>query len=415
MSTRSGFIKQSIATIAGLSLAKFSLAEPNPDTTVVELANAERLFMLDKDVVFLNNGTMGPSPKPVVDALMEGLAEVTHKAQYGRRKQEAIDSLASYLGVSNETIGITHSTTESINMMAMGLSLKAGDEVILTEHEHVGNAAPWLYRAMNDKLIIKTFKLANTAEQTIANLRKVVTGKTKVLALPHITCTTGHRLPIKEICTWATKKNITTCIDGAHGAGMLNLNLSDLGCDFYAGCCHKWLLAAQGTAYLYVAAKASAKIKQRFLGADGMKDFDTKNGTGHLVMRPVSGKGFMLGTQSGALLNSITAAVQLHQNFGKLEVEKKVLELSDYFYERLADLGKLIAILSPTERASRSAMISFRLQSSETKKLQESLHAQGIITRFVAESGLDCIRVSTHIYNSKAHVDQLIVAMQSFY
>ncbi|MFM2386128.1 MAG: hypothetical protein RL660_885 [Bacteroidota bacterium] len=414
MSSRRNFLLQSAAAVAAVALPKWSAATRQPDNYDLQLSNAKSIMGLDSNIVYLNNGTMGPSPKPVVDAMLDGLQDVTQRGLYGRRKQEAIDSLAAYFGVAADTIGITHSTTEGINMMAQGLKLKAGDEVIITDQEHVGNAAPWLYRAQQSKLVIRSFSLGNTAEQTLAAIKKLITAKTKVIAVPHITCTNGQVLPIKAICALAKAKNITTCIDGAHTAGMLDVNLADLGCDFYAGCCHKWLLAAQGTGYFYARPGSVGKIKQVFLGAEGIKEFETSKGTGTLTMREVTGHNFMLGTQSGALLSSVTAATQLFQNYGKANVEQYVKGLTQYFYEGLKAIGNDIQILTPEEKQSRAAITSFRFKKADTKKLWTELQNDGIITRYVPESNLNAIRVSTHIYNTEQQLNDLLKRIRAF-
>ena len=130
--------------------------------------------------------------------------------------------------------------------------LRKGDEVILTDQEHVGNALPWLNRQRLEGIVIRSFHPEDTAEKVLAQVKKLINPKTKVIAIPHIPCTTGQVYPIKEICEIARNAGVMTLIDGAHGAGMLNLNLKDLGCDIYSSCCHKWLLGPKGTGFMYV-------------------------------------------------------------------------------------------------------------------------------------------------------------------
>jgi selenocysteine lyase/cysteine desulfurase len=413
--SRSLFLKQTATATAAFLLPQLADAHtptPSPDISLDKIGD---LFTINPEIIFLNNGTMGPSPKPVVDAMIEGLDEITKKALYGRRKPEATDTLAGFINCTSNELALTHSTTEGINMMAQGIALKAGDEIIMTSAEHVGNAAPWVNRAKQDKLIIKAFKLAPTFAETFANLKKIVTAKTKVIAIPHIPCTNGQVLPIKEIAQWARTKNILTCIDGAHGIGMLPLDLQELNVDFYAGCCHKWLLAAQGTGFLYVNKNSNTKIKQTFLGAEGIVNFFTANNTVTVQDTPINGHGFMFGTQSGALLNSITAAAQLQNNLGKENIKKLVLQLAQYTYDGVKDLGKGVTIVSPAEAKSRSGMTSFTLKGggSAAKKLYEHLASKNIIVRYVPENDIHCIRVSTHIYNTKAQIDEMLKEIKS--
>jgi selenocysteine lyase/cysteine desulfurase len=411
--SRSLFLKQTATATAALLLPKFS--EGKPQAPDVSLDRISELFTINPEIIFLNNGTMGPSPKPVVEATIEGLEESAKKALYGRRKPEATDTLASFINCDSTELALTHSTTEGINMMAQGVALKAGDEIIMTSAEHVGNAAPWVHRAKQDKAIIKAFKLAPTAAETFNNLKKVVTTKTKIIAIPHIPCTNGQVLPIKEIAEFARKKNIITCIDGAHGIGMLPLDVQELNVDFYAGCCHKWLMAAQGTGFLYINKNSVNKIKQRFMGAEGIINFNTQNNTVSHEDAPRNGHGFMYGTQSGALLNSVTAAVLLQNNLGKENIKSTVMQLAQYTYDGIKDLGKQVTLVSPIEASSRSGMTSFTVKNSATatKQIFEHLQRKNIYARYVPENDINCLRVSTHIYNTQAQIDEMLKEIKS--
>ena len=102
--------------------------------------------------------------------------------------------------------------------------------------------------------------IGKTAEETLQNIQKAISKKTKLISVPHIPCTIGQVLPVKEICRIAKEKNIGTFLDGAHPPGMLQLDLKDIGCDFYAGCCHKWMLGPKGTGFLYCLLYTSSTI-----------------------------------------------------------------------------------------------------------------------------------------------------------
>jgi hypothetical protein len=187
---------------------------------------------------------------------------------------------------------LTHNTTEGINMMAWGVPLKAGDEVLLSEQEHIGNAGPWMHRANLEKIVIRTVAVGKNAEESLALVKKAITSKTKVIALPHVPCTNGQILPIKEICALAKTKNIITCIDGAHPTGMLQLNVKELGVDYYASCCHKWLMAAQGTGFLYINKDKLEKLQPKFYGAEGTSSFTTIGNKPNLLEKTGTSTGY---------------------------------------------------------------------------------------------------------------------------
>jgi selenocysteine lyase/cysteine desulfurase len=412
MNSRKQFIKNSGLALAGFLLPHVSIANTQGTVGLDDVIGSD--FNLDENIIFLNNGTMGPSPKPVVAAMIEGLEDVTKHGLYGRRKSEAIDNLAAFIGCTRDEVALTNNVTHGINIMAWGVPLKPGDEIILTTQEHVGNATPWLYRAQQEHLIIKSIPLGNTAQETLDIIKKAISPKTKVLALPHIPCTNGQVLPLKEICTLAKLKNITTCIDGAHGTGMLPINVKEIGCDYYASCGHKWLLAAQGTGYIYINKDKLAKLLPKFYGAEGTVEFNTIDKIPFLKTKTDSAQRFMYGTQSGALWNSVTAAIQFQNGIGREAILKHIQELSLHLHKGLQEFKKHVDILTPEEAKSRAGIIAFKFKTKDTKLFFDKLSSKNIITRYVAENKINCLRISMHIYNSQAQLDKLLSEVKAF-
>jgi selenocysteine lyase/cysteine desulfurase len=416
MSTRKQFIQHTALSAAAFLLPKIALAQKKEIVKPSSLQNVADQFLLKKEITFLNNATMGPSPKPVVEALLEGLADVTVSALYNRRRQEAIDNLAAFVGAPKEQIIITHNCTEGINMMAWGVSLKPGDEVLICEQEHIGNAAPWLHRANLQKIIVKTVALGKNAEESLALIKNAITKKTKVFALPHIPCTNGQILPLAEICKLAKQKNIITCIDGAHATGMLPLNLQQLGVDYYASSCHKWLMAAQGTGYLYIAKEKEKQLQAHFYGAEGTQLFKTMNtkGLGILQEKTEGAQRFAYGTQSGAAMASITAAVQFANGLGIENIATNCKQLSGHLQEGLMQYNKHITMLTPHEEISRAGIIAFKFITKDTKKFYDQQLEKNCIIRYVAENEINSIRVSTHVYNNKEQLNELLADVKKY-
>ncbi len=164
-------------------------------------------FPLNKDWAYLNNGTMGPSPYPVIEAVHKGMMDGDVYGNYGG--WEATQAkIAQFVGANEDEIALTHNVTDGINIACWGLPLKRGDEVILTTHEHVGNAFPWLNRQKLHGIKIKVFTPAATAAETLERIKALYTKNTRAIAVPHIPCTIGQILPVNEICAWAKEKGI---------------------------------------------------------------------------------------------------------------------------------------------------------------------------------------------------------------
>lgn len=364
-------------------------------------------FPLTKDRVYLNNGTFGPSPFLVVKTLEETLAKINTTGEYGHT-DTARDRIAEFVGVKSSEISLTHNTTEGINIVTWGLDLKEGDEVIISLHEHVGNALPWLNRAKLDGIVLKPFEPAATQTENIDRIKKLITPKTRVVAVPHITCTTGLVFPIKEISELAKERGIFTAIDGAHGAGTFDLDLKELGCDFYATCCHKWMLGPAGTGFLYIKEELLDSLQAYQVGAYSDTGWDLYSNPPELKGYVPTAHRFDYGTQSTALYEGVAAAADFHALIGKAKVEARIRELNDYLYIGLEELSAKLTILTPKEKASRICMVTFKPKGWEYREFAKAVSKEGFRIRVVPESKLDVIRVSTHIYNSKEEIDRFL-------
>ncbi|MEM7040502.1 MAG: aminotransferase class V-fold PLP-dependent enzyme, partial [Bacteroidota bacterium] len=207
-------------------------------------------FNFKPNQIYMNSATLGLTPRRAMEDMQERferLSRGSYRMEKGPRQ-----IIADILGVKVSEISLTHNTTEGINIVAAGLPLKKRDEVIVTSHEHVGNALPWLNRARLDGIRLKVFDPAPTAAETLNRINDLITRRTRVIAVPHITCTTGQVLPIREISRLGRSKGIWVFLDGAHGPLTTALDLKDIDCDFYASCGHKWLCGPSGTGMLYV-------------------------------------------------------------------------------------------------------------------------------------------------------------------
>lgn len=374
--------------------------------------SVRRSFPLSHDWTYLNNGTIGPSPYPVIEATRAGMMETDVDGSYGGY-ESSIEKLAQFVGAHKDEIALTHNVTEGINIGCWGLPLKRGDEVILTTHEHVGNAFPWLNRQKLHGIVLKAYTPAPTADETLNRIAALITKKTRAIATPHIPCTQGQVLPIKEICRLAKDKGLFALIDGAHGPGMIPLDLLDMGCDTYASCCHKWMLGPKGTGFLYVRKDFQQTLQPYFVGGGG----DT--GVWNMAAVPIktteyapNAHRYFGGTQSLGLARGVIAAIDFLQGIGMDNVHRRIKSLGRYTQEQLRSFGGKVELLTPREERSYCAVNGFRIRGvGHTAFFNRCMEAK-VRIRSVAENGLNSLRVSTHIYNSKADVDRLIAEIK---
>lgn len=218
------------------------------------------LFLLDPEVIFLNHGSFGACPKPVFEVYQNWQRELEGQPVefLGRRITELLANararLAAYLGVeSDEVVYFTNPTT-ALNMVARSLDLHPGDEVLASDHEYGALDRTWRYicNMTGANYIRQPIPLPiSSREEVIEVLWQGVSKRTRVVFISHITSPTAIVFPVEEICQRARAQGILTIVDGAHGPGQFQLDLSMLGADFYAGACHKWLCAPKGAGFLF--------------------------------------------------------------------------------------------------------------------------------------------------------------------
>jgi isopenicillin-N epimerase len=222
-----------------------------------ELANQ---FLLRQDIAFFNHGGFGACPRPVFEAYQHWQRELeTQPVDFlGRRVKELLAEarahLGSYIGASPDNLVFVSNVTHGVNIVSRSLNLQPGDEILATNHEYGASERAWRFACQKRGAHYLTQPLSlpvTDPEELVEQFWAGVTERTRVIFLSHITSSTALILPVQQICRRAKTAGILTVIDGAHAPGQIELALEELGVDFYAGNCHKWLCAPKGSAFLY--------------------------------------------------------------------------------------------------------------------------------------------------------------------
>ncbi|MFN8393811.1 MAG: aminotransferase class V-fold PLP-dependent enzyme [Bacteroidia bacterium] len=360
---------------------------------------------------YLNTGTLGLMPEPVLSAVenrMKHLREGSYAVPDTVRQ-----AVARLVNAEPSEISLSHNTTEGINVVASGLRLRKGDEVIITDQEHVGNALPWLNRARRTGIRLRVFSPAQTAEETLGRIQALINRKTKVIAVPHVTCTSGHVLPVKQICDIARQKGIFSFIDGAHGPGMLFPDVRDIGCDAYAACGHKWLCGPAGTGFLYIRLDKLESLETYMVGAYSDTGWTLSSAEQKMDALVPTAHRFDYGTQNAALLIGLETAITFMESIGKDRIRDRVCDLSKNLQHRLLEKS-YVEMLTPSEAESRAGMLGFRLKGKRIHDFDGSALTKHFRLRMVPESGLESVRVSTHIYNTEEDLEALVLGIDEF-
>ncbi len=360
-------------------------------------------FLISPRGIYFNTGTIGASPRPVLDAVVKHMTafETVFDAE-GVDLEALRRSVGTLLGAPPETLAFTRNTTESMSWIAGGLDLRPGDEVLMTTHEHVGGMCPWQAVAKRHGLVFPQIPLPvppHGDAEIVDAWRRAITPRTRVMMISHVLFSNGLIQPVKELCALARERGIVTAIDGAHPPGMLRTNLTDLGCDFYASSPHKWLLAPKGSGLLYVSEPWLDRLWPTIVsgGWDAVQDkalrFDRK------------------GTVNESLFAGFQAAVDFHNLVGPERIERRIRALGDRLYDGLSRVPG-VELKSATDPAIRAPMISFTVAGWTADDLIKALWDRGPVrVRHVAEYDYHWVRLSTHIYNTPEEVDRVVALL----
>lgn len=372
---------------------------PAPTDDEAYWAEVRKQFLVT-DGIFMNTGTWGALPVSVLEAVeahMRAFETVFHQVPLdlaGLRSR-----LGALAGAPPETLVFTRNTTEGMNIVARGLDLEPGDEILLTTHEHVGGLCCWELVAARHRLELRKFPLpvpAPSEDALFEAWTRAVGPRTRVLSISHVVFSTGTIQPVKQLAAWARERGIVTVIDGAHPPGLLSLNITDLGCDFYASSPHKWLLAPKGSGFLYISPAWLDRLWP-LVASGGWNDLALK-----------SDRFDHVGTRNESLLVGFDAAIRFHDAIGTDRIEARSRGLSTRLDAGLRQLPR-VRIVSPAAPEVRSAMVSFQVEGVKGTEVARKLWEMGPVrVRHVGEHDLDYIRLSTHIYNNPAEVDRVV-------
>ncbi len=367
-------------------------------------------FPLTHDRAYFNTGGLGPSPFVVLDTVHQVSTEINRISETEHHRfEEARQKVASFVGADPTEIAFTRNATEGMNIIARGVPLKPGDEILMTTHEHPGGAMPWLGRAKDDGLRVRLFEPGKDAAETLDRIEKMLTPRTRVLAISHITMTLGQVLPIKQVCELARSKGIFTAIDGAQVLGMVPVDLHDLGCDFYTSSGHKWMLGPKGTGVVYVSRRMAGVFRPTFVGAYSNTVYDLDRLELEYRDDAVSTE---YGTRNVALPLGLATAVDFLQMIGMDRLQAHGRSLAHRLKTGLAGIPR-VQLLTPTSDSDSASIVTFRVIEQDHSKIVQRLGKEfKMRVRPVSEHNLNAVRISLHVYNNEDEVDRLLEAVK---
>ncbi|MEO8683896.1 MAG: aminotransferase class V-fold PLP-dependent enzyme, partial [Devosia sp.] len=315
--------------------------------------NLARQFLIRDDVVFLNHGSFGACPRPVFAAYQEWQLELERQPVefLGRKLTETMrgprEKLAAELGTSpDNVVGLTNATL-ALNIVAQSLDLKPGDQILTTDHEYSALEKTWAYvcRKTGAEVVTVSIPLPlTTANAFTETLIAGMTERTKVLFLSHITSPTALLFPVEAAIAEARRRGIWSVIDGAHTPGHIRLDLEAIGADFYAGNCHKWMMAPKGSAFLYARPELQSLLNPLVISHGWTEQSKEPGAKGAFGNSPFIDEIEMQGTRDPAAWLAVTAALDYRRENDWWAVAAHCQALAQDTARRLADITGLPAL-----------------------------------------------------------------------
>lgn len=418
MSTRRQFL--SLLAVPGLAAGAEPVARAfsggahfTPDAAADDaalFAAAREQFLIPAGVAYGNTGTLGASPREVVDALIEGirrnetgLAAWPYEQPDGepltgyQKLLPVREALGKFINAPAADIALTQNATVGMNFLANGLDLAAGDEVVSTDQEHGGCISPWRLLAKRRGIVLKELALepalAGGPDAILRLFESAMTRQTKVVMFSHVTSGLGARLPARELCALAKSGGALAFVDGAQAVGQIQVDVPALGCDAYVGSPHKWMMAPKGTGFLYI----RHDVQDRFWTTLASYQWDNHEDGAFRFMQ--------YGTGSVAVVEGLSAALGFIKKIGMPRIERWDAGLTKRLREGLAAIPA-VHVASPGDPRLAASITTFRVNGVKAKALQDALWVERVRVR--AQNDERGVRLSAHLYLSPADVDTVL-------
>jgi len=378
------------------------------------MPNLKELFLLDPAVIFLNHGSFGATPKPVFEVYQTWQARLENQPvlflgrEYDRLLYDSRSKLGVFLNADAEDIVYIPNATYGVNIIARSLQLEPGDAILSSDHEYGACDYTWefLCGKVGTKYIRQPISLPlNSEEEIVDQLWQGVTPRTKAIYLSHITSPTAFRIPVAKICQRARQAGILTIIDAAHSPGQIPVDLHELDADVVFGNCHKWMMSAKGSAFLYVRREMQHLIDPLIVSWGINPTPPTTTGSRFIDLLQWTG------TRDPAAALTVPAAIQFMQDHDWESVQKNCHSLLHNCVEQICDLVKMPP-LYPLDSLFYTQMAIAPIPQSNLETLKSRLYNEyKIEVPLIQWQDRQFVRISVQGYNTQDDMDTLVKAL----
>ena len=377
-------------------------------------------------LVYLDNAASSQKPQTVIDELSRFYSEDNANIHRGlhtlaERSTNAYEStrkrVAKFIGCQNpDEVILNSGTTAGINLIAFSWGeehINEGDEIVITEMEHHANLIPWVVLAKRKKAVLKRIPITSDGRLNLDDIENIITDKTKIVTLSHMSNVLGTINPVSEIAEIAHKHGAVVVADGAQAVPHMPVNVTELGVDFYTFSAHK-MLGPTGVGVLWGKKELLEKMQPFMTGGEMIREVHFDKVTWANIPHR-----FEPGTPNIAGVIGFAAAIDYLEKIGMDRIRQHEIELTQYALEKLSKINKL-EIQGPSDPQIRGAAISFTDSDIHPHDISTFLDSKGIAIRAGHHCAQPLLRIlgkvataraSFYIYNDEADVDRLVEAI----
>ncbi|MEE8168886.1 MAG: aminotransferase class V-fold PLP-dependent enzyme [Candidatus Hydrothermarchaeales archaeon] len=363
----------------------------------MDFQEVRALFPITREYLYFDASSLAPYSKPVLEALNRFDAQQrdygsAYFDKWGEEVEDCRRRIAELVGAKQSEIALTKNTSEGVNLVALLLDWKKGDNVVATNVDFPANVYPFLN--LRNKGVEVKF-IPGEKGITPRDVEEHIDRHTRLVTLSHVMYRDGFRLNVEEIGRICREQDVYFHVNATQSLGALELNVEKAKIDFLSAAGYKWLLSPLGSGFFFV--REELLDGSPVLGWRSVKEPLAFNATEYEVAD--SARRFELGSLDIAAFLGMRAALELLAKIGLKKVEKRVLQLSSILSEELADLGEEL-LSDPKE--NRSGIVSIKKEATKEELLKNK----------VVATVVDYIRFSPHIYNDEGDIHKLIEVLK---
>ncbi len=369
------------------------------------------VFPLREGLTIMNAANLCPSPISVQQRVFELTRDVDRDAsshnrrKFGQLREEARAALANFLGADANEIAIVRNTSAANATVVNGFDFGPGDEVVLWDQNHPTNSTSWDVRAERYGYTVKrvgTPPRPTTVQEILDPFVEAISERTRLVSFSHVSNISGVMLPARDIVEIAHARGALAMVDGAQSYGCLEVDLHDIGCDFYTGSAHKWFLGPKEAGVLYVHSDVHADLWATHVrvgwanaAQDGARKFEN------------------LGQRDDAAVSAVGTTVEFHEMIGTERVEARVRELATVLKDELAERLPGTRFHTPRDPSLSAGVVVFLPSGVNPREALDTLYTEHNIAGAGMGGDFTGIRLCPHIYNTLAETKKVADAVAS--